>query len=203
MPRRHVSGVSGRGDAVKKFFITLLFFMSSAYGCTGLVVQSHQAYSLHLDEGRKQILDWAAEERVNVDAGLLKNSDYWREFYRRTITLRPDWSNALFLADEMTKISMIFEEGKISQEQYENKYHQLYLLYEQDEAMRTNILSRPHTLHSYEVALFTCHIYSMFRVYEDGLRNQLKEADPKYTTTRCAVFEESIRCVSSPAGETF
>lgn len=178
----------------------LLLCLFCTCGCTGIVLQSHQAYYQHLDQRRKQILEMAASEKVKVDAGVLRQSDYWREYYARVISERPDWSNALFLTDEMTKISILLEEGTITREQYEDKYLELNALYEKDEVLRVEILSRPHTLHTYEIALFTLHLYSSFRTYEEDLRKQVKEAGPHATATRCAVFDGKVQCISPPRG---
>jgi hypothetical protein len=62
-----------------------------------------------------------SSEKRKVDEGTLRNSEYWKQFYRKSIELRPDLEDFLWFANEMIKVSMIFEEGKISKQQFEDK----------------------------------------------------------------------------------
>lgn len=78
-----------------------------------------------MKERKKQIISWANNERKKVDEGTLKNSEFWKEFYRKSIVLRPDLDDFLFFASEMIKVSRIFEEGKINKAQFEEKQRQL------------------------------------------------------------------------------
>lgn len=94
-----------------------------------------------MKERKKQIISWVNNERKKVDEGTLKNSEFWKEFYRKSIVLRPDLDDFLFFASEMIKVSRIFEEGKINKAQFEEKQRQLTAILDREETRRDQKLS--------------------------------------------------------------
>ena len=123
-----------RREAV--FFLILL---SSLYSCIGIGREKGILYPT--EERKKQILTWATSEKTKVDRGTLKNSEYWKQFYRKSIEMRPDLDDFLYFANEMIKVSRIFEEGKITKEQFEDKHRQLTALLAREENRRAQMFS--------------------------------------------------------------
>jgi hypothetical protein len=174
------------------FFLVL---MSNFYGCNGLGTVKDALYPSW--GGRKaQIMAWAASEKTKVDRGMLKHSEYWKEFYRKSLELRPDLDDFLCFAHEMIKVSSIFEEGMITQEQFEDKCRQLSDLLAQEEDRRAKMQSLGRV--DYEARLFTLYRGSLFLRYVDDLRGRLNAAGPQYSVNRCALFGGSIQCTSQP-----
>lgn len=177
--------------------VLFLILMSSLCSCSGLGMKEGTLYPSW--EGReKQILAWATSEKSKVDRGTLKNGEYWTQFYRKSIELRPDLDDFLYFAVEMIKISRIFEEGKITKEQFEDKHRQLTALLAQEENRRAQILSRSimNIYENYEAGLFTSYPGSLFLDYVHDLRRQLNAAGPQFLTSHCAFFGDSIQCTT-------
>ena len=133
-----------------------------------------------------------------MDRGTLKNSEYWKQFYRKSIVLRPDSDHFLYFADEMIKVWRIFEEGKIKKEQFEDKRRQLTALLAQEENRRAPMLSasRMNIFRDYDAELFTWYRTSLFLGYVNDLRKQLNAAGPQFSISHCAFFGDSIQCTS-------
>ncbi len=172
----------------------MLILLSSLCSCS--VIVGTERWTLHpsLEERKKQILAWANSEKNRVDGGTLKNSEYWKQFYRNTIELRPDLDDFLYFANEMIKVSMIFEEGTITKEQFEDKYHQLTALLAQEEDRRSKMLSGVNVYENNEAVLFFTYRDSLFLGYVNDLRRQLNAAGPQFSSSNCAFFGDRIRC---------
>jgi hypothetical protein len=184
------------GDNMQRKFYFALILMLGLCNCHGSMLHSSDDYPEQLETRKQHILTWATAEKAKVDEGTLKNSEYWRLFFRRAIEFRPDLDNYLFFANEMIKVSRIFEEGKITREQFEDKHRQLTALLDQEDRRRAAILSRRHILLFYEMELFYCYRDSLFRDYDNNLRRQLTQAGPQFSNTKCAVFGDSIQCTT-------
>jgi len=184
------------GDNMQRKLYALILILGLC-SCHGIVLQSRDDYSRQLDTRKQQITTWATAEKARVDEGTLKRSEYWTLFFRRTIEFRPDLDNYLFFANEMIKVSRIFEEGKITREQFEDMYFQLTDLLDEEDRRRAAVLLRQHTLQSYEAELFFASRDSLFRDYASNLRRQLAEAGPQFSIKDCAIFGDSIRCTAS------
>jgi hypothetical protein len=184
------------GDNLNRKIYFVFFLIVGLCSCNRYdMINSLGDYSEQLDTRKQHIMVWATAEKTKVDAGTLKNSEYWRLFFRKAIELRPDLDNYLFFANEMIKVSRIFEEGKITREQFEDKHRQLTALLDQEDRRRAAILSRRQLL-LYEMELFYAYRDSLFRDYENNLRRQLTEAGPQFSNTNCAVFGDSIQCTT-------
>ncbi len=174
-------------------FLLILLLMSALFSCSAIGMGRS-----NIDpswEGRKkQILVWATAEKTRVDRGTLNNSEYWKQFYRKSIELRPDLDDFLCFADEMIKVSRIFEEGNITKEQFEHKYQQLTALLAQEEERRTKMGSLATM--DYEANLFTLYDGSLFSVYINDLRKRLNAEGPQFSSSRCAFFGGSIKCIA-------
>ncbi len=153
-------------------------------------------YYEQIETRKQQIWVWASAERANVEAGTLKNSEYWKLFFRKTEELRPDLDNYLFFANEMIKVSRILEEGKITREQFEDKNRQLSTLLDREDSRRATILSRTHMIVNYETTLFICYRTSLFRDYANNLQIQLSQAGPQFSGAHCDFFGNSIQCTT-------
>jgi len=193
MKKRQMMGVTEKlkiykiiGEAV--FFLIL---MSSLHSCRGI----ETGWSIYpWEEKKEQILAWSTSEKTKVDNGTLKDSEYWKQFYQKSIELRPDLDDFLYFAVEMIKVSRIFEEGKITKEQFEDKHRQLTALLAQEENRRAMLfLFRSK---NYEALLFTCYRESLFLVYVNDLRRQLNAAGPQLSSSHCAFFGDSIQCTT-------
>ena len=170
--------------------VFFLAVMSSLHGCGGLETD----WSMYpWQEKKEQILDWSIAEKAKVDNGTLKDSDYWKQFYQKSIELRPDLDDFLHFAVEMIKVSRIFEEGKITKEQFEDKQDQLFALLAQEEDRRDQVLA-PLLGKNYEAILFTCYRESLFLAYINDLRSQLNAAGPRLSSSHCDFFDDSIQC---------
>ena len=187
------------GDNMQKKFYFALILMAALCSCRGTELKSRDYYFEQIETRRQQIIIWAAAEKAKVDEGTLKESEYWKLFFRRSIEFRPDLDNYLFFANEMIKVSRIFEEGKISREQFEDKHRQLSAILDQEDRRRAAVLSKQSTLQTYEKELFFAYRDSLFRDYISDLRKQLTQAGPHFSSRDCAVFGGSIKCtVLSP-----
>jgi hypothetical protein len=176
------------------FFLILMSFLCS---CGGIGTKHGTPFPYPWEERKKQILAWAASEKTEVERGELKNSEYWIQFFQKTIELRPDLDDFLYFANEMIKVSRIFEEGKITKEQFEDKHRQLTDLLAQEENRRAKVLaSRTSYLENYESELFYCYRSSLFLGYVKDLRGQLKEAGPQFSSSHCTLFGDSIKCTT-------
>ena len=175
---------------IKKTFFFLIL-IGSVYGCSEIGTGKSTLYPSW--EGRKaRIMVWAGSEKTKVDKGTLKNSEYWKQFYRTSLRLRPDLDDYLCYASEMIKVSRIYEEGKITQEQFEDKCRQLAALLDQEEDRRANMRSLGRV--DYEANLFTFYRTSLFLDYLNDLRERLHAAGPQFSSSRCAFFGDSIQC---------
>jgi hypothetical protein len=170
--------------------------MSSLCGCTGTTRTEN--YALYPWKAKKrQILRWAASEKTRVDRGTIENSKYWEEFYRTSIELRPDLDDFLYYSAEMIKVSRIFEEGKITRKQFEDKERQLKALFAREEKRRALICDTPGlAIYDYETRLFACYSESLLLDYVNKLRTQLSAAGPQFSVSRCAFFGDSIHCTA-------
>jgi hypothetical protein len=169
--------------------VFFLILISILYSCGGIWSKTYP-----WEEKKEEILAWATSEKTEVDKGTFKNSEYWKQFYQKSIELRPDLDDFLLFADEMIKISRIFEEGKITKEQFEDKHRQLTALLAQEENRRAEIFSRPTTYENYVRGLFTVYRESLFLDYVKDLRRQLNAAGPQFSSRHCAFFDDSIKC---------
>ena len=181
---------------MKTKFYLVLFLIVGLWNCNGYQTNGRDTYSEQLDTRKQHIIAWAAAEKSKVDAGTLRNSKYWELFFRRAIELRPDLDNYLFFANEMIKISRIFEEGKITREQFKDKERQLTDLLDKEDRRRAAVLSQEQTLYFYEMELFFFNRESLFRDYANNLRRQLTQAGPLFSIRDCAVFGDSIQCTT-------
>lgn len=175
------------------FFVILII---SLYGCSVITGTQESTVYPSLGERKQQILDWANSEKTNVDSGALKNSEYWKQFYRKSIELRPDLDDFLCYANEMIKVSRIFEEGKVTKEQFEDKCRQLTTLLAQEENRRAEMLSRTRAYEDDEAALFLLYSKSLFFSYYEDLRRQLNSSGLQYSNRHCAFFGDGIQCTA-------
>ena len=183
---------------IREKAVFFLILMSSLYSCRGIGMEESTLYP-SWDVRKKQILVWATSEKTKVDRGTLKNSEYWKQFYQKSIVLRPDLDDFLYFADEMIKVSRIFEEGKITKEQFEDKHHQLTTLLAQEENRRANMHSSSrgaNAFENYEIELFSKYRKSLFLTYVNDLRRQLNAAGPQFSSSHCAFFGDSIQCTT-------
>jgi hypothetical protein len=184
------------GDNVKRELNLFIILIIALCGCSGYMVNNRDVYVEQLETRKQHIMTWATAEKAKVDEGTLMNSEYWRLFFKRAIEFRPDLDNYLFFANEMIKISRIFEEGKITRKQFEDKHRQLTVLLDQEDRRRAAILSQQQILNLYEKELFYCNLDSLFRNYANDLRKQLTQAGPRFSNRDCAVFGDSIKCTT-------
>jgi len=195
MKTRQMMGVTEKlkiykiiGEAV--FFLIL---MSSLHSCRGI----ETGWSIYpWEEKKEQILAWSTSEKTKVDNGTLKDSEYWKQFYQKSIELRPDLDDFLYFAVEMIKVSRIFEEGKITKEQFEDKHRQLTALLAQEENRRGKIFSSTGINELNEEKLFRCYRKSFFLGYVNDLQRRLNAAGPQFSSSHCAFFGDSIQCTS-------
>ncbi len=177
-----------RREAV--FFLILL---SSLYSCIGIGREKGILYPT--EERKKQILTWATSEKTKVDRGTLKNSEYWKQFYRKSIEMRPDLDDFLYFANEMIKVSRIFEEGKITKEQFEDKHRQLTALLAREENRRAQMFSLSR-MNDYEAGVFYAYLGSLFLDYLNDLQRQLNAAGSQFESSHCAFFGDRIQCTT-------
>ncbi len=193
-----VSEILGR-YRIWKEAVFVLILMTGLYGCSVLTAMDKNAF-YPWEEKKKQILTWAASEKTKVDRGTLVNSKYWEEFYQTSIELRPDLDDFLDLSAEMIKVSRIFEEGKITKQQFEDKKQQLTALFEREENRRVLRCSLPVSgSYDYENILFTCYRESLFLGYGNDLRTRLSAAGPEFLPSHCAFFGDHIKCTTQKA----
>lgn len=150
-------------------------------------------------EKKEQLHAWATSKKTEVDKGTLRNSEYWEQFYQKSIELRPDLDDFLYFASEMIKVSKIFEEGKVTKEQFEDKHRQLTALLAQEENRRAEMhgftgQTPYNNYNKYEGLLFTAYRGSLFLDYDTELRRQLNAAGPQFSVRHCAFFGDSIQC---------
>jgi len=178
--------------------VSLFILISSVCSCSAIMGTEKNVLYPSWEGRKKEILVWAATERTRVDQGTLRHSDYWQHFYRKSIEMRPDLDDFLFFSSEMIKVSRIYEEGKITREQLEDKYHQLSALLAREEERRARMLSRSATYVSenMDAAFFFAYRGSLFLGYANDLREQLHAAGPQFSITQCALFGSSIQCTA-------
>jgi len=164
-------------------------------GCKDLIRDTHD-YPDDLEPRLQQIQAWAASEWMKVEAGTLKDSEYWKSFYMKSIELRPDLDSYLYFAKEMIKISRIFEEGTITREQFEDRCHELSALLNEEQRRRAAALPRLDIPENYEAALFTVYRGSLFLDYMYNLQKNLSELGPQFSSDQCVLFEDGIKCTS-------
>jgi len=183
---------------IRREVIFFLILISSLYGCSAITGEERSYPNPSWGERKKQILEWESSEKNKVDRGTLKNSEYWKQFYRKSIVLRPDLDHFLYFADEMIKVSRIFEEGKITKKQFEDKRRQLTALLAQEESRRAHMLSasRMNIFRDYDAELFSCYRTSLFLGYVNDLRKQLNAAGPQFSISHCDFFGDSIQCTT-------
>ncbi len=180
--------------AIMREFVFFFILVIALYGCSVITGKKASTLSPSWEERKQQILDWARSEKTKVDSGSLKNSEYWRQFYQKSIELRPDLDDFLCYANEMIKISKIFEEGKITKQQFEDKQRQLSDLLAQEEKRRAEILSGTRIHEDNEAALFFFYSKSLFTGYIEDLRSQLSKTGLQLSTRNCAFFGDSVHC---------
>lgn len=180
---------------IRREVVFFLILMSSLYSCSGLGMGKGTLYP---SWEKKQILAWATSEEAKVDRGTLKNSEYWTQFYRKSIELGPELDDFLYFSDEMIKVSRIFEEGKITKEQFEDKHRQLTALLAREGNRRAKMftLSSTNISEDHDARLFTCYRGSLFLDYVNDLQRQLNAAGPQFSISHCAFFGDSIQCTS-------
>ena len=186
-----------RNSNIYKIMREAVFFLiliSSLYSCSWITAEKNTLYPW--EERKKQLLAWATSEKTKVDKGTLKNSEYWTEFYQKAMELRPDLDDFRYFANEMTKVSRIFEEGKITKEQFEDKQRQLTALLAQEENRRGKIFSSTGINELNEAKLFRCYRKSLFLGYVNDLQRRLNAAGPQFSSSHCAFFGDSIQCTS-------
>ncbi|SPP99613.1 hypothetical protein NBG4_1000005 [Candidatus Sulfobium mesophilum] len=110
---------------IRREFIFFLILISSLCSFRIITNTEKDIIAPSWGDRKKQILSWASSEKRKVDEGTLRNSEYWKQFYRKSIEPRPDLDDFLWFTNEMIKVSMIFEEGKISKQQFEDKQREL------------------------------------------------------------------------------
>ena len=184
---------------LKRYKITreavfFLILVSSLCSCSWIGTEKESLYP-SWDERKKQILVWSNSEKSKVDRGTLENSEYWKQFYQKSLELRPDLDNFLCFSNEMIKVSRIFEEGKITKEQFEDKRRQLTALLAQEESRRTAKI-RSLGMRDYDEIVFTLNGGSLFSGYFNDLRIQLSAAGPQFSSSHCAFFGDSIQCTT-------
>ena len=177
---------------IRREVIFFLILINSLYGCSAITGEERSYPNPSWGERKKQILEWESSEKNNVDRGTLKNSEYWKQFYRKSIVLRPDSDHFLYFADEMIKVSRIFEEGKITKEQFEDKHRQLAALLAREENRRGKILYPGGD----EGQRFTLYRESLFVGYVNDLRKQLNAAGPQFSISHCDFFGDGIQCTT-------
>ena len=186
-----------RNSNIYKIMREAVFFLiliSSLYSCSWITAEKNTLYPW--EERKNQLLAWATSEKTKVDKGTLKNSEYWIEFYQKAMELRPDLDDFRYFANEMTKVSRIFEEGKITKEQFEDKQRQLTALLAQEENRRGKIFSSTGINELNEAKLFRCYRKSLFLGYVNDLQRRLNAAGPQFSSSHCAFFGDSIQCTS-------
>ena len=174
--------------------VFILILISSLYSCSWITAEKNTLYPW--EETKKQLLAWATSEKTKVDKGTLKNSEYWTEFYQKAMELRPDLDDFRYFANEMTKVSRIFEEGKITKEQFEDKHRQLTALLAQEEDRRGKIFPSTGINELNEAKLFRCYRKSLFLGYVNDLQRRLNAAGPQFSSSHCAFFGDSIQCTA-------
>ncbi len=177
----------------------MFIMISCLCGCRIITNTEKDIIDPSWGERKKQILSWASSEKKKVDEGSLKNSEYWTKYYRKTIELRPDLDDVLWFASEMIKISRIFEEGKITKAQFEDKQSQLTALLSREEKRRNNALLRAQTMESYgyqEGERFLLYRGSLFLDYSTTLQRKLNVAGPQFSSTMCDIFDDAIQCTT-------
>jgi len=183
-------------DNVKRNFFLILILTVGLCNCSGHLANSRYGYSDEIETRKEKIWTWAATEKPRVETENLKDSDYWKLFYLKVVELRPDLDHYLFFADEMIKVSRIFEEGKITREQMEEKNQQLTDLLIREDNRRDAVLSRKALLRNYELTLLTCYKKSLFREYIKNLQRQLLQAGSQFSISHCTAFGDSIQCTA-------
>jgi hypothetical protein len=174
---------------IGKRTVSVLILMSILYGCSWITGTEYYApYSW--PERKEKILTWAASEKTKVDRGTLANSKYWEEFYQKSIELRPDLDDFLYFSAEMIKVSRIFEEGKVTKKQFEEKSRDLAALFDREEKRRRKLMCS-------SVSRFTCYRGSLFVEYVNDLRTHLNAAGPQFSASNCAFFGDSIQCANT------
>ncbi len=181
---------------ITREFVFLYILINILCGCSVITGTKENTVYPSWEERKKQILEWANSEKIKVDKGALKNSEYWKQYYRKTIELRPDLDDFLCYANEMVKVSRIFEEGKISKEQFEDKHRQLTALLEQEEDRRAKMLAGTTINGENEATLFFFYSKSLFFSYVEDLRRQLSASGSQLSVRHCSFFNENIQCTT-------
>lgn len=176
------------------FPVCFLVLVSSLCNCSGIGTKQETLYP-SWGERKKIILSWAASEKNKVDRGILKDSEYWKQFYQKSMKLRPDLDDFLCYANEMIKVSRIFEEGRITKEQFDAKQRQLAALLAMEENRRAARMNSLGVKDQEEIA-FTLRSGSFFSGYFDDLRGQIRAAGPQFSISQCAFFDDSIECTT-------
>ncbi len=117
---------------IRREAVFFLILVSSLCSCSGIGTEK-KPFTRHGRKGKNKSCPGRLLKKHKVDRGTLKNSEYWIQFYQKSIELRPDLDDFLYFANEMIKVSRIFEEGKITKEQFEDKRRQLTALLAQEE----------------------------------------------------------------------
>jgi len=167
-------------------------------GCSNMARMTFEdPYERDLDSRQQEILLWVNSEKPKVEEGTLKNSEYYRTLQIKVLQLRPDLTHYLLFAEEMGKVSELYEEGVISKQELEKRDVELTSILSRDDNRRDAILSQlPSVYEAYEIAQFTLYRDSLFTQYLSDLQTRLNKAGPQYPVTRCDVFGDRILCVT-------
>jgi hypothetical protein len=182
---------------MQRTVIFLLIFLLGLYGCGRLTkVTLEDPYERDLDSRRQEMSSWSRAEKAKVEAGILKNSEYYRLLHNKVLELRPDLTHYLLFTSEMVKVSRLYEEGRITRKQLEQKDIELTILVAQEDNRRDAILSQKPSEYAYETAQFTLYRDSLLKEYMSTLQTRLKESGPQYSVTNCSFFEDRIICTA-------
>ena len=176
--------------------LLLVMLMAGLSGCSTFREPKESTLYPSWEWRKKEILTWAASEKTKVDQGTLTQSEYWQRFYRKSIEMRPDLDDFLFFAGEMIKISRIFEEGRITREQLEDKYRMLadLLAQEEDRRARRLTVAATYITENNEAELFYAYRGSVFLDYSRDLRLRLLAAGPQCSMSHCDFFGGRVQC---------
>lgn len=153
-------------------------------------------YERDLNERKQAMMRWIGLQKAEVEAGTLKNKRYYVLLRRKILELRPDLTHYLVFADEMIKVSWLYEEGRITREQLEEKDRELTALVGEEERRRAAILGRVSSAYVYETDQFTLYKTSLLKDYTSGIETRLREAGPQYSITDCTVVGDRILCAT-------
>jgi len=182
---------------MERTVIFFLFFLIGLNGCGELAkMPLEDPYERDLYSRRQEILSWSRAEKEKADAGILRNSEYYRLLHNKVQELRPDLTHYLIFSAEMVKVPKFYEEGWITRNKFEQTNSELTALLDREDNRRSFILSQESSLFVYETAQFTLYRDSLFKEYLSALQARLKEAGPQYSATNCSLFGDKVLCTT-------